>query len=229
STIKNLSLKSIRQTQIPLPPLTEQHNISNLLSTWDKAIEKTNQLILKKEARKKWLMQQLLTGKKRIKGFKGEWKEVRLGDVADKSKKWSFTGGPFGSNLKVSDYTESGVRIIQLQNIGDGSFNDSYKIFTSVEKANELLSCNIYPGEIILSKMGDPVARACFIPEKDSRYLMASDGIRLSVDEVRFNKKVIHDYINDSMFRRRAIEASIGSTRQRIGLDDLKNLTLYLP
>lgn len=212
-----------------LPGFKEQTAIANLLRTWDKAINTLSQLIAQKEQRKKWLLQQLLTGKKRLKGFKGEWKEITLGEVADKSKKWSFTGGPFGSNLKAEDYTNDGVRIIQLQNIGDGVFHNEYQIFTTERKANELLSCNIYPGDIIISKMGDPVARACFVPTYQDRYLMASDGIRLAVDKKKFNNKFIHDCINFNLFRKKAIEVSTGSTRQRIGLDELRNLTLIAP
>ena len=158
-----------------------------------------------------------------------EWEVKKFEDIADKNVKWSITGGPFGSNLKASEYTLDGVRIVQLQNIGDGVFNDEYKIFTSEEKANELLNCNIYQNEIILSKMGDPVARACFIPNKGKRFLMASDGIRLVVDESRFSKKFIHDYINSIYFRKRATDASIGSTRLRIGLQDLKKLLVIAP
>ena len=161
--------------------------------------------------------------------FPKEWEIKTFKDIADKNVKWSITGGPFGSNLKVSDYTSDGIRIVQLQNIGDGNFNDEYKIYTSEKKANELLSCNIYPNEILLSKMGDPVARACFIPNKRHRYLMSSDGIRLVVDESRFVKKFIHDYINSIYFRKRAIDASIGSTRLRIGLQDLKKLLVIAP
>jgi type I restriction enzyme, S subunit len=52
-----------------LPELHEQTAIANLLSTWDRAITHTTQLIAQKELRKKWIMQQLLTGKKRLKGF----------------------------------------------------------------------------------------------------------------------------------------------------------------
>lgn len=68
--------------QFPLPPLAEQERIAELLGTWDKAIEMQKQLIDKLELRKKGLMQQLLTGKKRLPGFIGEWKNVRLGEVA---------------------------------------------------------------------------------------------------------------------------------------------------
>jgi len=158
-----------------------------------------------------------------------EWKETILSKVADSNIKWSLTGGPFGSNLKAEDYTESGVRIIQLQNIGDGIFNDGYKIYTSPKKADELLSCNIYPNEIIISKMGDPVARCCIMPSSAERYLMASDGIRLVVDKTRFNPKYIHDFINHETFRKNALENSTGSTRRRIGLDELKKLPVIYP
>ena len=87
-----------------------------------------------------------------------EWTSTTLDGVRS-SARWSLTGGPFGSNLKVSDYAATGVRVIQLQDIGDGYFCDSSRIYTSTSKADELRSCNIYPGEIILSKMGDPVDR----------------------------------------------------------------------
>lgn len=81
STIRNLSLKSIREAPILLPPLPEQRAIAACLTTWDKAITATQKLIEQKQLKKKWLMQNLITGKKRLKGFSGEWKTVRLGKL----------------------------------------------------------------------------------------------------------------------------------------------------
>lgn len=161
--------------------------------------------------------------------FPEDWEINTFESYADRDVKWSLTGGPFGSNLKASEYTKEGVRIIQLQNIGDGKFYNDYKIFTSNKKADELKSCNIFPNEIILSKMGDPVARACFVPNEDQRYLMASDGIRLVVDEKKYNKRFVHDYINSKYFRNKAIDTSTGSTRLRIGLQELKKLPVIKP
>ena len=68
------------------------------------------------------------------------WRESTLKQIADKNDHYSLTGGPFGSDLKNEEYTSKGVRIIQLQNIGDGCFLNSYKIFTSEEKADQLAS-----------------------------------------------------------------------------------------
>ena len=74
---------NLKQIQIPVPPLSEQQRIVSILSLWDTTIEKQTALIENLTLRKRGLMQQLLTGKKRLKGFCGEWKEVRLGDVFD--------------------------------------------------------------------------------------------------------------------------------------------------
>jgi len=227
--VPHINLGILRDIPVQLPPLSEQHAIAVTLSDVDALIGALDQLIAKKRDLKQAAMQQLLTGDQRLPGFHGEWEVKRFSDIADKSIPWSIGGGPFGSNLKASDYVTDGVRIIQLQNIGDGRFHDDYAIYTSEEKADELLSNNIFPGEIILSKMGDPVARCCFVPCVDRRYLMASDGIRLAVDPRRFDKRFVHDYINSVYFRKKAIEASTGSTRQRIGLTELKQLPFVAP
>lgn len=219
------------------PSITEQQKIAACLSSLDDVIAGHEEKLTVLEEHKKGLMQNLFPQegetqpKYRFPEFAndGDWVEKTIIDTADKNIKWSFTGGPFGSNLKSSDYTSKGIRIIQLQNIGDGIFNDEYKIFTSLDKADELLSCNIYSGDIILSKMGDPVGRACIIPGDNERYLMASDGIRLAVNEKEFSKYFIFSLINSDTIRTKIEAKSTGSTRKRIGLDVLKQIPLLIP
>lgn len=222
---------------IPFPSLKEQQKIASILSSVDATIEKTEQVIAKTKEAKKGLMQQLLTKGIDHTEFKDSkvglipksWHLIDFIGVADSNIDHSFTGGPFGSDLKTEDYTENGVRIIQLQNIKDGYFNDDYKIFTSEEKANKLKSCNIYPEEIIIAKMADPLARACLVPSKDSRYLMASDGIRLSIDKHNFDTDFVLYSINSTYFRNQAEEVGTGTTRLRIGLSALKKLQFKVP
>ncbi|MBK7652442.1 MAG: restriction endonuclease subunit S [Flammeovirgaceae bacterium] len=64
-----LSVEKLVRLKISVAPLKEQTAIANLLSTWDRAITHTTQLIAQKELSKKWLMQQLLNGKKRLPAF----------------------------------------------------------------------------------------------------------------------------------------------------------------
>lgn len=248
STIKNLSLGTIRKTNIPLPPQKEQTAIANALSDVDALITELEKLIAKKQAIKTATMQQLLTGRTRLPQFalredgskKGtkqselgeipeDWEVVYFDQLKDQKDNWAITGGPFGSNLKASDYTENGIRVIQLQNIGDGVFKNDDFVYTSKIKANELISCNIYPDEIILSKMGDPVARACLIPRIHDRYVMCSDGIRLKVNNLKYTEKFVFYFLNYPLFRKQALDASTGSTRKRIGLSELRELLLFAP
>lgn len=233
----NLSGDIVKSISIPFPKKLEQQKIASCLSSLDDLIAAHSQKLDLLKDHKKGLMQNLFpqegekVPKLRFKEFEndGNWVEKSLIDTADKKVKWSFTGGPFGSNLKASDYTSEGIRIIQLQNIGDGEFNDEYKIYTSEEKADELLSCNIYAGEIILSKMGDPVGRACIIPDNLKRCVMASDGIRLVVNETKYSKYFVYSLINSKPIREAIENKATGSTRKRIGLDELRNIELIMP
>ena len=75
TSVYGVSKTNLSKVKIPLPPLLEQKAIAQVLSTADAAIHTTEKLIAQKELRKKWLMQQLLTGKKRLKGFEEtKWK-----------------------------------------------------------------------------------------------------------------------------------------------------------
>lgn len=85
-----ISTPHLKKLKFPKPPLPEQKAIACVLSTADAAIHTTEKLIAKKELRKKWLMQQLLTGKKRLKGFGGEWKEMYLSEMFKERNETKF-------------------------------------------------------------------------------------------------------------------------------------------
>jgi type I restriction enzyme S subunit len=77
----NTNVETLSQYQVPLPPLPEQQKIAEILSTWDNAIEQAAALIAAKRQQKKALMQQLLTGQRRLPGFAGEWKSHEIGNI----------------------------------------------------------------------------------------------------------------------------------------------------
>ncbi|MGM5915229.1 restriction endonuclease subunit S [Vibrio parahaemolyticus] len=87
--VQNLNVQMVKDYVFPVPPLPEQRKIAKILSTWDKAITTTEKLIETSKQQKKALMQQLLTGKKRLvnpetgKAFEGEWRKVELGKLLD--------------------------------------------------------------------------------------------------------------------------------------------------
>jgi len=84
STFLEITPSAIKDTEISLPPtIEEQRAIARVLSDFDRLIEALDELIEKKKMIKKGAMQELLTGKKRLPGFTGEWVRKRLGGVVD--------------------------------------------------------------------------------------------------------------------------------------------------
>lgn len=81
-----LTKESLRRLPCSLPPIKEQKVIIDCLSTWDKAIKLQTQLVKAKEKRQKALIQQLLTAKKRLPGFKGEWQFLKFKDIYKENK-----------------------------------------------------------------------------------------------------------------------------------------------
>jgi len=79
-----LSMANIRNLPIHLYAFDDQKKITEILSTWDRAIETTEKLIANSEAQKKALMQQLLTGKKRLPGFGGAWAIKRINAISQR-------------------------------------------------------------------------------------------------------------------------------------------------
>lgn len=77
---------------LPLPPVTERAKIAEILTTQDKVIELKEKRLAEKQRQKKYLMQQLLTGKKRLPGFSGDWKIVRLHQIVKRHTKRNTIG-----------------------------------------------------------------------------------------------------------------------------------------
>ena len=89
STFKEISLEELRKVKVLCAPLPEQKKIAQILSTWDKAITTTEQLLANSQQQKKALTQQLLTGKKRLLDkngvrFSGEWKISKLSELFER-------------------------------------------------------------------------------------------------------------------------------------------------
>jgi type I restriction enzyme, S subunit len=105
SGVPRIILKDFKTIKIPTPPLPEQQKIAKILTTWDKAINTTESLIENSKQQKKALMQQLLTGQKRLlddsgQRFSGNWEEAQVSDYFE-----------VGSSKRVlqEDWQESGV------------------------------------------------------------------------------------------------------------------------
>ena len=103
---KTLGQDRFLKSKIVLPPIEEQQKIAEILTIQDKVIELKEKLIAEKQRQKKYLMQQLLTGKKRLPGFNGEWKTKLLKQLSEKQKKKNTA---FQYSLVLSNSAQHGI------------------------------------------------------------------------------------------------------------------------
>ncbi|MGL2874648.1 restriction endonuclease subunit S [Helicobacter pylori] len=119
SSHKNLTIADLRDLPIPLPPLNEQIAIANVLSDVDRYLYSLDALILKKESVKKALSFELLSQRKRLKGFNQAWQRVRLGDICE------FGNGGAYETLIVEN---GDFKLISLNSIDiDGNLKNTMK------------------------------------------------------------------------------------------------------
>jgi type I restriction enzyme S subunit len=133
-----LSVEKLIKLKVSIPPLLEQKKIAEILTMWDVAIEKQTLLIEKLELRKRGLMQQLLTGKKRLKGFDGEWRKVCYSEIVKE----------INSKLKWND--EELYKLVSVRRRSGGLFERESLYGKEIQTKNLR---PIITGDFLISKM----------------------------------------------------------------------------
>ncbi|WP_260465709.1 restriction endonuclease subunit S [Stutzerimonas stutzeri] len=156
------------------------------------------------------------------------WQQKWLGLLAVESRT-AFVDGPFGSDLKSSDYQDEGVPLIQLNNIRDGQHVLRNMKFISEEKRNELSRHSAFPGDIVIAKMADPVARSAIVSDEFSEYVIVADCVKMTPDLASVDLSFLIWAINSDCVRISAELMSSGVTRIRINLGQVKKLRIPYP
>lgn len=209
--------------EIVVPPKPEQEAIAKSLTEIDDLISSLEKLITKKKAIKQGAMQELLTGKRRLPGFSGEWETRTLHEISNE-----MVDGPFGSNLKTEHYTtERQVRIIQLSNIGKAGWNNANVKYTTFSHAAELQRCIVQPGSILIAKMM-PAGRAIICPDNEKSYILGSDVVKVVPNSSVDSRYLV--YATKSRFYLDQIaDDTQGSTRARTSVSKLRKTAILFP
>ena len=164
--------KMLLSIPILLPPLEEQKRIAEVLSLCDDIIENLTELIEKKEQYKKGVMQRLLSGEVRFKGFTDEWKTVRLGNITEMS-----SGGT--PNTKNKEYWNGNIVWVTIKDITSANnfLYDSEKKIT--KKGLENSSAKMFPINTILYAMYASIGE-CIISKVECTTSQAILGIECS-------------------------------------------------
>ena len=149
------------------------------------------------------------------------WGWLRLGDLAV-----DVFDGPFGSNLKSSDYVVDGVRVIRLENIGSLEFKDEKITYVTEEKYETLKKHTVSSGDIIFSSFVADGTRVVVLPENIDRAINKADCFCVRAFGDSIDANYLANYLSTTSTYKRLENKVHGATRPRINTTQLKELEI---
>ena len=222
ATINSINNSDLLQFKFLFPPISEQKKIAEILSTWDRAIEKLEKLIELKEQRKKGLMQQLLTGKKRLPGF-GKPVE-KTGEIPDDWVKKKFVKFLIEDRELGSKGDQAKKLTVKLYGKG---------IFEKKEKNIGSDSTQYYKrksGQLIYSKLDFLNGAFGIVPMALDGYETTLDLPAFNIDNLQVDKKFFIKYIQRPSFYIKHLGLANGGRKaRRVNPKDFLKISEYLP
>ena len=162
-----------------------------------------------------------------------------FGDTFFNPKRWPtktfreaslrLSDGPFGSNLKSEHYSENGVRVIRLGNIGVGKFIDKDQSYVSLDHYARLKKYTCKPGEIVIGTLGEPNLRACIIPDYVKLAVNKADCVHYVPDSKILENTFVCQYINCPTTLLLASNMVHGQTRARVSSGQIAKMPIFIP
>ena len=141
----------------------------------------------------------------------------------------SLVIGPFGSDLKTSDYVSQGVPVVFVRNVRPGVFNADDMRFVSPEKALDLAAHAVAPGDIVITKMGLPPCVAAEYPQALAQGIVTADIIRLRPNRALAVPSYIVHFLNSDEAKRQVARFTFGVTRPKVTLRDFRAMKIPMP
>jgi type I restriction enzyme S subunit len=213
--------------QLPFPPSkAEQKAIATVLCDVDTLIESLEILIAKKQRIKRGAVQELLTGKKRLPGFSGEWEVRAFSEVC-----W-FQEGP---GVRNSQFTANGVKLLNGTNIFRGVLNlDTTSRFISEKEANGAYAHFLADdGDIVIASSGITIERfhdkVAFVRECDLPFCMNTSTIRFQPFPEALASGFLYQFLRSDVFKRMIGGQATGSAQLNFGPSHVAKVTISLP
>jgi type I restriction enzyme S subunit len=241
STMKHFRRGELETTFLPFPPLGEQQKITEILSTVDEAIQKTDEITAKGERLKKALMNELLAGRIRVREENGrlsfyretelqeteigemprDWKVKKLGEIT--------TEMYYGLTAKAVEQG-TGLRMLRTTDIKDYKVDWSslpYCEITDYRNYN-LRKYLLRKNDIIISRAG--TAGVSVLVDRDfDDIIFGSYLIKVRLNEAFVHPKFIHNYMQSDLYWKQILPRQAGSTLKNISIPILKSIIIPLP
>jgi type I restriction enzyme S subunit len=161
-------------------------------------------------------------------GFPNNWC-FTYPELIASPEKYSLSIGPFGSNLKVIDYKDSGIPLIFVRHIRANSFEDLNPKYVSEEKAKELNAHSIEPLDLLITKMGDPPGDCEIYPAHLSKAIITADCLKFRVWDKYYDREFYKLSINSFFVKEQLGLITKGVAQQKISLERFKTILLPVP
>ncbi|PWE36804.1 hypothetical protein DD563_13110 [Pelagicola sp. LXJ1103] len=184
----------------------------------------------------------LVEKKQRLVGLLGERFNARRNSVFRqipnsqyRPLRWLLTricDGPFGSGLTSAHYTDTGVRVVRLQNIKDGGFADGDAAFISEEHYTTLGDHDVKAGDLLVAGLGDEknkVGRACIAPDGLGPAMVKADCYRVRLKRNLISHHFVAEYLSSDESWPQIDALAKGVTRSRLNLELVRRIRVPVP
>lgn len=216
-SMKNITKGDVLALKILIPPLTEQIKIAEILSTYDKAITTTEKLLANSEQQKKALMQQLLTGKKRLSGFHEEFKRFYFSDLLKIDTK----------SLGNSTPEDFEFEYISLSDVETGRIASKlarHQFKDAPSRARRILA----EGDILLATVR-PNLKGFVKIGKEHSECIASTGFSVLSQKKNVCGDYVYHYLFSTHMSAQVNALVVGTNYPAINSSDVASLTIYCP
>lgn len=134
-----------------------------------------------------------------------------------------------GDWILAADYSDAGVRLLQVGDVGRGVFIGKSSRYVSLERARALGCTFLRPGDVLISRMPDPIGRACILPDLGYPAITAVDVTIWRPDPAYVDPEFAVAYLNSDEWFEEVRRHASGSTRQRISRSKLERLAIPAP
>lgn len=156
----------------------------------------------------------------------GEWEQKQLKDIVNEG---GIFDGPFGSNLKTSDYIDHGVRVVRLENIANLRFINEKTAYISNEKYETLKKHTVGCGDIIFSSFISDNTRVCLLPELDTLAIAKADCFCIRPKQSIADSQYLCFVLASVEMFHQLFNLIHGATRPRINTTQLKQVEITIP